>query len=205
MLYLDASYRFDWGSTANPDANRIETYGLSGSFLFDKLINVDWLSFAKLRAGYSEAPVFPGVYQTSKVYGTATAHGSKPRFTVPNTLANPLLTGGTRSEFEIGTDFNFLSNRIGFELTYFDRVDKDLPIAIPVPGSTGYSGLSINSGESSTAGLEFTLNASPVRNADFRWDVSLNLATLKKTTDKLYEGINTRVLDYMSWLSLIHI
>jgi len=202
MLYLDASYRFDWGSTANPDDNRIETFGLSGSFLFDKLINVNGISFAKLRAGYSEAPVFPGVYQTSKVYGTGTAHGTKPRFTVPNTLANPFLTGGTRSEFEVGTDFNFLNNRLGFELTYFDRVDKDLPIAIPVPGSTGYSGLSINSGESSTAGLEFTLNATPVQNDDFRWDVSLNLATLKKTTDKLYEGIDVRVLDYMSWYSL---
>ena len=202
MLYLDGSYRLDWGSTANPDDNRIETYGLSGSFIFDKLLNVDAISFAKLRAGYSEAPVFPGVYQTSKVYGTGTAHGSKPRFTVPNTLANPLLTGGTRTEFEVGTDMKFLSNRLGFELTYFDREDKDLPIAIPVPGSTGYSGLSINSGESSTAGLEFTLNATPVQNADFRWDVSLNLATLKKTTDKLYEGINLRVLDYMSWYSL---
>ena len=202
MLYLDGSYRLDWGSTANPDDNRIETFGLSGSFIFDKLINVDAISFAKLRAGYSEAPVFPGVYQTSKVYGTGTAHGSKPRFNVPNTLANPYLTGGTRSEFEVGTEVSFLNNRLGFDLTYYDRVDEDLPISIPVPGSTGYSGLSINSGASSTSGVELTLNATPIQSEDFRWDVSFNIASIKKVTDKLYDGINSRVLDYMSWYSL---
>ena len=118
---------------------------------------------------------------------------SKPRFNVPNTLANPYLTGGTRSEFEVGTEVSFLNNRLGFDLTYYDRVDEDLPISIPVPGSTGYSGLSINSGASSTSGVELTLNATPIQSEDFRWDVSFNIASIKKVTDKLYDGINSRV------------
>ena len=80
MAYLEASYRFDWGSTANAEANRIETWGLSGSFILDKLINNKNVSFAKLRAGYSEAPVFPGVYATSSVYNVGTAHSGNPIF-----------------------------------------------------------------------------------------------------------------------------
>ena len=48
-LYLDGSYRLDWGSTANPDDNRIETWGLSGSFIFGELIDASWLDFGKLR------------------------------------------------------------------------------------------------------------------------------------------------------------
>ena len=40
--------QIDWGSTANPDENRIETWGLSGSFIFGELIDASWLDFGKL-------------------------------------------------------------------------------------------------------------------------------------------------------------
>ena len=38
LLYVDASYRFDWSSTAAPDNNRVETYGISTSLLLSKLL-----------------------------------------------------------------------------------------------------------------------------------------------------------------------
>ena len=203
IAYLDASYRYDWGSTANPDKNRIETWGLSGSLILSELIDSADITFAKLRAGYSQAPVFPGVYATTQVYGVGTAYGTNPRFSVPNTQSNPNLLGGTRSEFEVGAEFSFLDNKIGIDITYFDRKDKDQPISIPVTGSTGYTGLAINSGESSAEGFEVTLNLNPVSTADFNWDLSFNFATLNKYTDKLAEGIDVRVLDsWASWYSL---
>jgi len=200
MAYLEGSYRFDWGSTANAEANRIETWGLSGSFILDKLINNKNVSFAKLRAGYSEAPVFPGVYATSSVYGVGTAHSGNPIFRVPNTQSNPYLLGGTRSELEFGTEFSFFNNRIGLDLTIYERTDKDLPISIPVTGATGYSGLAVNSGQQSAKGVEVTLNLVPVQTEDLRWDISLNYAQNKKYVDALAEGIERRVLDsWMSW------
>ena len=203
MAYLEGSYRLDWGSTANADDNRIETWGLSGSLLLDKLINNDNISFAKLRAGYSEAPIFPGVYATSSVYNVGTAHSGNPIFSVPNTQSNPYLLGGTRSELEYGAEFSFFENKVGLDITFFDRTDKDLPISIPVTGSTGYSGLAVNSGEQSAKGVEVTLNLTPVNTADLRWDVSLNYATLEKYTDALAVGIERRVLDsWMSWYGL---
>jgi hypothetical protein len=111
--------------------------------------------------------------------------------------------GGTRSEFEVGAEFSFLDNKIGIDVTYFDRKDKDQPISIPVTGSTGYTGLAINSGESSAEGFEVTLNLNPVSTADFNWDLSFNFATLNKYTDKLADGIDVRVLDsWASWYSL---
>ena len=202
-LYLDGSYRLDWGSTANPDDNRIETWGLSGSFIFGELIDASWLDFGKLRAGYSESPVFPGAYATTSVYNVGTAYGNYSRFSVPNTQANPYLLGGTRTEFEAGIELNFLNNRLGLDVTYFDRKDKDQPISIPVTGATGYSGLAINSGQSSAEGIEITLNTTPVQTADFNWDLSVNFATLNKYVDFLAEGIETRVLDsWMSWYGL---
>ncbi|MBT27906.1 MAG: SusC/RagA family TonB-linked outer membrane protein [Flavobacteriaceae bacterium] len=202
-LYVDGSYRLDWGSTANPDENRIETWGLSGSFIFGELLDASWLDFGKLRAGYSESPVFPGAYATTQVYNVGTAYGNFTRFSVPNTQSNPNLLGGTRTEFEAGVELNFLNNRLGLDVTYFDRKDKDQPISIPVSGATGYTGLAINSGQSSAEGIEITLNTTPVQTADFNWDLSVNFATLNKYVDFLAEGIETRVLDsWMSWYGL---
>jgi len=202
-LYVDGSYRLDWGSTANPDENRIETWGLSGSFIFGELLDASWLDFGKLRAGYSESPVFPGAYATTQVYNVGTAYGNYTRFSVPNTQSNPNLLGGTRTEFEAGVELNFLNNRLGLDVTYFDRKDKDQPISIPVTGATGYTGLAINSGQSSAEGIEITLNTTPVQTTDFNWDLSVNFATLNKYVDFLAEGIETRVLDsWMSWYGL---
>jgi TonB-linked SusC/RagA family outer membrane protein len=203
MLYLDGSYRFDWGSTAAAEANRIETFSVSGSFLFDNLINVDAITFGKLRAGYSEAPIFPGTYRTSPVYGSGTAYGSLASLAVPNTLANPNLTGGMRTEMEYGVEMKFLNNRLGVDLTYFDREDSNLPVAISAAGSTGYTGLSVNSKITSSAGLEAMISGTPIMTDDFRWDVSFNFATVKKTVDFIYEGIERNIINsWLSWSSM---
>ena len=162
MLYLDGSYRFDWSSTAAADANRIETYSLTGSFLFDKLVNLDGVTFGKLRASYAEAPIFPGTYATSPTFGSGTAYGSLASLAVPNTLANPQLNGGIRKETEYGIEMKFLDNRLGFDLTYFDREDSGLPVAVSAAGSTGYTGLSVNSKITSSTGFEVMLSGTPI-------------------------------------------
>ena len=122
---------------------------------------------------------------------------------MPNTQSNPNLIGGTRTEFEIGIEMNLIDNRLGFDLTYYERSDKDQPISIPVTGSTGFSGLSINSGEASAEGLELTVNATPIQTSDFSWDFSFNIAQNDRYVDYLAEGITRRRLDYMSWYALI--
>ncbi len=203
MLYIDGSYRLDWSSTADSNNNRIETFGVSGSFLFDTLIDADWLTFGKIRGGYSEAPIFPGTYQTSPTYSSGTAYGSLASLNVPNTLANPQLTGGMRTELEYGLELKFLSNRLGLDFTYFDREDSNLPVAITAAGSTGYTGLNVNSKITSSKGVEVMLSGTPIQTADLRWDVSLNFATLEKTVDFIYEGIERNILDsWLSWSSM---
>ena len=203
MLYLDGSYRFDWSSTAAADNNRIETYSLTGSFLFDKLVNLDGVTFGKLRASYAEAPIFPGTYATSPTFGSGTAYGSLASLAVPNTLANPQLTGGIRKETEYGIEMKFLNNRLGFDLTYFDREDSGLPVAVSAAGSTGYTGLSVNSKITSSTGLEVMLSGTPIQTEDVRWDVSVNFATLEKMVDFIYPGIERNILNsWLSWSSM---
>jgi TonB-linked SusC/RagA family outer membrane protein len=203
MLYLDGSYRFDWSSTADSKNNRIETYSLTGSFLFDRLLDLDGVSFGKLRASYAEAPIFPGTYATSPTYSSGTAYGSLASLAVPNTLANPQLTGGMRIETELGLEMRFLDNRLGFDFTYFDREDSGLPVAVTAAGGTGYTGLSLNSKITSSTGVEVMISGTPILTDDLRWDVSVNFATLEKMVDFIYPGIERNILNsWLSWSSM---
>lgn len=199
MLYLDGAARFDWSSTANPDNNRVETYGGSLSFIFSQLLNSrDIMSFGKLRASFAQAPRFPGVYQLAETYAVGTPYGSDGTLSVRGTYFNPELYGGVREEFEIGTEMKFLGDRIGLDLAYFEKKDKELPVSVSLDGSTGYTSTRSNAGQQTYHGFEVGLNATPVSNENFRWDISVNFATLKRHVDAIAPGVDVNVLS-SSW------
>ncbi|TXD46626.1 SusC/RagA family TonB-linked outer membrane protein [Polaribacter sp. IC073] len=196
--YLEASLRRDYSSTADPEANSVTTYGVSGSFILSQLINNrELLSFAKLRAGYTQAPYFPGRYLLGQTYNSGTPYGSTGTSSVPNAGVNQNLKGGTRKEVEFGTELKFLKNRIGLDVTYFDRKDDELPSFVTVPGSTGITGFYSNQGKESFSGLEIGLSATPFKSDNFTWDLSFNMATLNRTVDYIADGVDVNVLD--SW------
>ncbi|MDF0718309.1 SusC/RagA family TonB-linked outer membrane protein [Muricauda sp. 334s03] len=194
-LYLDASYRLDWSSTAIASDNRVETYGGSLSFLAHNLLPTnDVLTFAKFRAGYASAPFFPDPYLTSAVYDTDALYQGSGRITVSDTQENPQLTGGTRDELEVGTELQFFRNRLSLDVTYFNRTDKDLPINVPLDGATGYSEITVNSGKQTSSGFEIGLIGDVFAGEDFQWELGVNFATLKREVDELYPGIDARDL-----------
>lgn len=201
-FYVDASYRLDYGSTANPENNKLETFGVSGVFIFDKFLKVDAISFAKVRVSAAQAPIFPNPYQTTSVYNVGNPFNGNASFSVPNTQSNPNLLGGTRNETELGLEMKFLNNRIGLDLTYFMREDSELPVAIPVASTSGYTGLSINSGITSSKGIELAISGTPIQTNDISLDLAVNFATLEKRVDFIYEGIEKNILQTLSWYSL---
>lgn len=199
MLYLDGAARMDWSSTANADNNRVETYGGSLSFIFSQLFNSkDVVSFGKLRASFAQAPRFPGVYSLSETYSVGTPYGSDGTLSVRGSYPNPGLYGGVREEFEIGTELKFWGDRLGIDLAYFEKADKELPVSVSLDGSTGYTGTISNAGKQSYNGFEVGFNATPVSNDSFRWDIAINVATLKRRVDAIADGIDVNVLS-SSW------
>ena len=203
-VYLDGSYRYDWSSTAQADANRLETYGGSLSFLAHNLLpQNEILTFFKLRAGYASAPFFPDPYKTSSVYNVESLYQGYGRLGVNGTQANPILEGGVRDEFEVGAELQFFRNRLALDLTYFDRTDKGLPIEVPLDGATGYSDITVNSGKQSSKGFEIGLSGDIIRTEDLNWNMGINFATLERRVDELYPGIDARDLStYTSNLRL---
>ena len=192
FAYLDASYRLDWSSTAKPTDNRVNTFGVSGSVLLHEILpQNDVISFAKVRAGYASAPYFPGPYNITSTYDAGDLYQGNGTLSVPNTQANGDLVGGTRGEFEIGTEIRFLNDKFGMDFTYFNRTDEDLPIGVSLDGSTGYTGITLNSGKTTSNGIEIALNASVIQKQDFSWNVGVNIGTLNKTVDAIYPGVES--------------
>ena len=195
FLYVDGSYRLDWSSTANPDSNRVDTIGASMSFLVSEFINPNQtLSFFKLRAGFAEAPIFPDPYKISAVYDVGSLYQGSGRLSVNSQQENPNLIGGVRAEFEVGAEFQLFDSKVGLDISYFDRNDTDIPVLVPLDGSTGYSSIIVNSGKQTSDGIEIGLFGDVVSGENFNWELGINFATYNKFVDALYEGIESRNL-----------
>ena len=185
FLYLDGSYRKEWSSTADLNDNSVDTYGLSGSFIFSKFIDSDVLSFGKLRAGIAQAPSFPGNYALNNTYSIQNSYQDRLSISTPNTLANLQLKGGIREETEFGTELKFFGSRLGVDFTYFHRTDSELPSALTINGASGYTATTGNESINKTNGWELGITGTPFANDDFRWDVAFNIARYRKKVEKI--------------------
>jgi TonB-linked SusC/RagA family outer membrane protein len=96
----------------------------------------------------------------------------------PGDPGNPDLKPERGKEFEAGFDAGFLNDRLGLELTYFNKKSTDLIVNVPTAPSSGFGGSIANIGQVQNTGFEFLLRASPVRRSAISWDASLNGSTL---------------------------
>lgn len=86
---------------------------------------------------------------------------------------------------ELGADIWMLKNRIKFDFTYFEKVQKNQLDNIPLVPGTGYTGLLTNIGNVTSKGYEWGLTVTPVRSKNWNWDVSASFTHYKATITKL--------------------
>lgn len=184
-LFLNGTVRNDWFSTLSP-ANRSILYpSVTGSFVFSQPFQnfPAWISFGKLRAGYAEVGSDTDVspYSNNLFYRVENNQfpnrsdqlqpiGIINSATVPNDNLRPMRV----SEWEAGLEMRFFNDRIGLDLTYYNKLTSDQILSAQVSDASGYTNQLINVGESRNQGLEMLLNLVPVQNNNFRWDLSLN-------------------------------
>jgi TonB-linked SusC/RagA family outer membrane protein len=185
FLTVSGTIRNDRTSTLNAPNNSFYYPGASVSLAFSELMkNVKWLDFGKLR------------------FSLAGSGRDVPPYNLKSDLAPQLTTGGgyalgftgnspnLRPEivqsFSVGTELNFLKNRIGLELTYFNQKNNDqIMRLVRLSYGTGYVLQNFNGGTSSAEGIEATLSLTPVKGKDFEWTSIFNF----------YKG-RTRIVDF---------
>ncbi|MDH7444775.1 SusC/RagA family TonB-linked outer membrane protein [Aquimarina sp. 2201CG14-23] len=193
-LYLNASARNEWTSTLET-ANRSQfSPGVSASFIptsaFKGIKSQNGLNFLKLRMGYGTSPGFPTPYNTRNVLSLVpnAFAGNITTTSVNNFLANPDLRPELSKEFEAGIDARFFDNRIGFEITYYNRDTEDQIIARPLAPETGFTSTFTNVGNVINEGIEITYDITPVRTENFRWNISGSYTNNQSEVKGLDEG-----------------
>jgi Outer membrane receptor proteins, mostly Fe transport len=129
----------------------------------------------KLRAalGYSGGLTVIGAFDRFTNYAPSNYDG-KAAILPSALLGSPNIRPERQREVEVGIDATFLGDRIGIELTYYDKLLTDLLIRRNVAASTGFSQQLDNVGTVSNRGLEVLLRTTPVQTNDLRWDATVN-------------------------------
>lgn len=202
--YLTLTGRNDWSSTL-PDGERSYFYP-SGSFTFiftdafDGVFGDSPLNFGKLRFNLSQVGSDTDPYQIETTYLQAgPGDGQRGNINFPfngllgytreNVRANPGLEPELTTEYELGANLQFFSNRVGLDVTYYDRTTDGQIFNVPVSATTGFSSQSRNAGVISNRGWEVQLNGTVLDVGDFSWDLTANWSTNTTEVEELAEGV----------------
>lgn len=173
-----------WGTFPSVSAawNITEEKFMQNQHIFDNL---------KLRAGYGISGNAMGfdVYSSYNTYGasgTFVYDGKTYRTYGATKNANPDLKWESTGMLNIGLDFAFLKGRLNGTVEVYHKKTKDLIWSYPVSTTQYiYGWMDANVGEMTNKGIEFTLNAVPVRTKKFMWSTTLNFSHNKNTVDKM--------------------
>ncbi|MGG9960697.1 SusC/RagA family TonB-linked outer membrane protein [Ferruginibacter sp. SUN106] len=191
FINADVTVRNDWFSTLPAGNNDILSKAFGLSFVASDLLKgqASWLSLAKLRASWGEIPTSIGIYQyPGSLYnqGAVQWNGNFIQG-VSNAGIDPNIHGAVATEKTAGADFSFLKNRVGFSVTYTERISKDFPTNVVFSQAYGYPTLLTNAGEIDFKGLDLTFNVKPVWSKNIKWEIN---ATYAKTIDNTVVDID---------------
>jgi TonB-linked SusC/RagA family outer membrane protein len=105
-----------------------------------------------------------------------------------NNIPNPLLKWEATKSTNLGLDLGFFKQRISLTTEIYENRSKDLLYNTRVPSSSGFKKQFQNIGATSNRGIEFTLNTVNIKNANFNWNTSFNIAFNKTKVLALSEG-----------------
>ncbi|GHN00474.1 SusC/RagA family TonB-linked outer membrane protein [Cytophagales bacterium WSM2-2] len=193
FLYLSWSARNDWSSALNPKNNSYFYPSAGIGFVFSELLHGSFpiMSYGKLRGNIAQIGSDLAAYGTTFTYtlGQNQFNGNAVSNT-PDTRIDPNIKPSLSTNYEFGADFKFLENRIGFGVTYYNNDRKDQILTVPITPASGFTGLTTNVAEAVSKGIELSLDATPVKTGDFKWDLTVNWAHNESKIIKLAPGIS---------------
>lgn len=154
--------------------------------------NIKEISNLKLRMGYGETgstAISP--YATLNMLSqgkTPIGTSGVSTFYAASTTLPSSLKWETTSQWNVGVDLGLFDNRLRITADYYSKMTRDLLNNVSLPGSTGYNTTIRNIGKMSNKGFEFAIDGDIIRNNDFVWTASANIAFNKNKVVKLYNG-----------------
>ena len=202
---VSGSYRRDGSSRFGAENKYGNFWSIGGTWNVDRekfMDNVKFISQLKIRASYGlNGNAGIGNYDALALYGYGSNYNSNPGSS-PTQAGNDKLTWEVNKPFDIGLDVSILKNRLSFTFDYYSRSTTSLLLNVPTPPSTGFTSKTDNVGAMKNQGIEFSVNATPIKSKNFEWGINFNIANNKNTVTALpggndiLSGVNIRRVGY---------
>jgi TonB-linked SusC/RagA family outer membrane protein len=186
-LFLQLGARVDKNSSFGQDYGAFFLPKVGASYVMSQ--EPFWQSLSpvvstfRLRAAYGTTGRAPDPGASLRTYAPfpfVTPTGGVGPGLVQASPGNPNLKPERGTEFEAGFDAGFFQDRVGVELTYFDKKTKDLLLLDPLAPSLAFTADPfVNAGSVDNRGLELLLRATPISNKTATWDVTFTANTLR--------------------------
>lgn len=201
FLVLSFTGRYD-GASVLSQGKQFFPYGSAAtSFIFSKFFSpkvAEVMNFGKFRVSYSTVGNAGTIgpysiltpYEKQSVRNITFPYLGQQGFLISQVINNPNLKNERINEFEVGLETGFFKNKIGFELTYFNK--KTLEGIIPtvaIAPSTGFNATNLNSAQMRNQGIELLINAKPITTENFSWDLTLNYSRIRNKVLAIGNGL----------------
>ncbi|WP_108423637.1 SusC/RagA family TonB-linked outer membrane protein [Flagellimonas amoyensis] len=186
-IFLDLTYRNDWSSTL-PSQNRSYGYYSAGlsAVISDFFEFGEGFNYLKLRGSYAEVGNDTGAFNLAR---SAQLRIGELIYLSP-ILPNEDLKSENTVSTELGLDARFFNSRLGLDLSLYKTNSRDQIFAQDVPLGSGARQRFINGADVQNKGIEVILTGSPVRTANFNWDITANFSKNESEILELAEGID---------------
>ena len=190
LVYLEGTARRDAFSSLPEGNNTLTTKSISGSVIFSELVKPSWLNYGKLRVAYAESPLGSPTQSLIDIYPKIDPFGDQQLFSVSSIKNNPNLQPVKTDTKEIGLEMSMLNRRLNVDFTMYKSFTKDQIFNVPYSTSTGYNARVVNAGSVENKGFELQLTGTPVKTANFSWDVTLNWSSNRNEVVSLVDGVD---------------
>jgi TonB-dependent starch-binding outer membrane protein SusC len=206
---LTGSFRRDGSSRFGSNNRYGNFWSVGAAWNIDQegfMEQITFISGAKLRTSYGvNGNGDLANYGWRPLFGYGANYNGQPGGTF-NNIGNIDLTWELNKPFNVGLEVGFFNNRLNLAVDYYNRKTSDLLLNRPLSRVVGFNSILQNVGAMQNAGIEITIDGTPVATRDFTWSVNFNFARNKNKITELpggefADGANYRKvgLDYQSW------
>ncbi len=174
-VILTAGIRLD-KSSLNGDPNKYYAFPRASAAInvanFD-FWSIDAVNQFKLRVAYGQtgnSAAFGSLFTSM----TPNNIGGQSGFIVNTQQGNPGVEPETSTELEFGADFSLFQNKLGLEVTYYQRNVENLLYQRSLPTSSGFTNEIRNDLDLRNNGLEVSLQLNPIRTSKINWTSGVN-------------------------------
>ncbi|WP_462248473.1 SusC/RagA family TonB-linked outer membrane protein [Ekhidna sp.] len=197
-VFIGFTGRNDWVSTLPVKNNSFFYPSVSASVVIsDLLVLPEQISFLKLRSSWAQ--VSDGLIDndqglSNRPYNHIIAYNEGSGWNNVNSVdfsgikIDPNLKPATSNTWEVGLDMRLLKGRLGFDVAYYNILDFNNIIAVPVSEASGFSSRLENGGEFRRRGVEILLSGTPIKSNNFQWDISTNWTQYRRYLEKAPDG-----------------